>query len=104
MDALDRPTIQRSAADLADDIKTRSAEGAAGKLQHFGGAEIAAALIKLSPGFAQDVLAALSDDARERALAAVPDEVVAAFTRYSPSFTIRRTGDAEQLLAEGVFV
>ncbi|HEY2338344.1 MAG TPA: magnesium transporter [Burkholderiales bacterium] len=75
MDALDRPTIQRSAADLADDIKTRSADGAAGKLQHFGGAEIAAALIKLSPAFAQDVLAALSDDARERALAAVPDEI-----------------------------
>lgn len=75
MDALDRPTIQRSAADLADDIKTRSADGAAGKLQHFGGAEIAAALIKLSPAFAQDVLAALTDDARERALAAVPDEI-----------------------------
>src|SRR5689334_4811780 len=88
MDALDRPTIQRSAADLADDIKTRSAEGAAGKLQHFGGAEIAAALMKLSPAFAQDVLAALTDDARERALAEVPDEVAHQWQRnalYDPN-------------------
>ena len=29
MDDLDRPTIQRSAADLADEVKLRSAHGAA---------------------------------------------------------------------------
>jgi magnesium transporter len=75
MDDLDRPTIQRSAADLAEEVKTRSADGAALKLQPFGGAEIAAALMRLSPAFAQDVLAALPDEARERALAAVPPEV-----------------------------
>src|SRR3954462_7131406 len=74
MDALDRPTIQRSAADLADEIKTRSADAAAAKLQPFGGAEIAAALLRLSPAFAQDVLAALPDETRERTLAAVPDD------------------------------
>src|SRR5262245_60129407 len=73
MDALDRPTIQRSAADLAEEVKTRSADGAAAKRQHFGGAEIAAALTRLSPAFAQDVLAALADEARERAFAAAPD-------------------------------
>ena len=76
MDELDRPTVQRAAADLADEVKTRSAGGAASKLQHFGGAEIAAALMRLSPGFAQDVLAALPDEARERALAAVPPELL----------------------------
>src|SRR4051812_13446501 len=74
MDALDRPTIQRSAADLADEIKTRSPDAAAAKLQPFGGAEIAAALLRLSPAFAQDVLAALPDETRERTLAAVPDD------------------------------
>jgi magnesium transporter len=69
---LDRPTVQRTAADLADEIKARSAEGAAEKLKHFGGAEIAAALMRLSPGFAQDVLAALPDEARELAVTAAP--------------------------------
>jgi magnesium transporter len=69
---LDRPTVQRTAADLADEIKARSAEGAAAKLKDFGGAEIAAALMRLSPGFAQDVLAALPDEARELAVAAAP--------------------------------
>jgi magnesium transporter len=75
MKALDRPTIQDMAADLADEIKTRSASGAASKLAHFGGPEIAAALMRLSPGFAQDVLGALPDEARERALAAAPAEL-----------------------------
>jgi magnesium transporter len=83
MDQLDRPTIQRSAADLAEEVKTRSADGAAAKLQHFGGAEIAAALMRLSPAFAQDVLAALPDEARERALAAVPAEVARQWQRNS---------------------
>jgi len=83
MDELDRPTIQRSAADLADEVKTRSADGAANKLKDFGGAEIAAALMRLSPAFAQDVLAALPDEVRERALAAVPDEVARQWQRNS---------------------
>jgi magnesium transporter len=83
MDALDRPTIQRSAADLAEDIKTRSADSAAAKLEHFGGAEIAAALMRLSPAFTQDVLAALPDAPRERALAAVPEELARQWQRNS---------------------
>jgi magnesium transporter len=83
MDELDRPTVQRSAADLAEEVKTRSAEGAATKLQPFGGAEIAAALMRLSPAFAQDVLAALPDEARERALGAVPDDVAGQWQRNS---------------------
>jgi magnesium transporter len=70
---LDRPTVQRTAADLADQVKARSAEGAAEKLKHFGGPEIAAVLMRLSPGFAQDVLAALPDEARELAVTAAPE-------------------------------
>ena len=81
MDALDRPTIQRAAADLADEVKTRSAGAAAAKLGHVGGEEIAAALLRLSPGFAQDVLAALPDDARERTLAAAPADVARQWQR-----------------------
>jgi magnesium transporter len=75
MDALGRTTLQEAAADLAEDIKMRSATGAAAKLANFGGVEIAAALLRLSPGFAQDVLGALPDDARERTLAGAPAEV-----------------------------
>jgi len=88
MDSLDRPTIQRSAADLAEEIKTRSADAAADKLQSFGGAEIAAALLRLSPAFAQDVLAALPDQSRERAFAAAPEELARQWQRnalYEPN-------------------
>jgi len=81
LDDLDRPTIQRSAADLADEVKLRSAHGAAVKLAHFGGAEIAAALLRLSPAFAQDVLAALPAEARERALNAAPPESASQWQR-----------------------
>jgi magnesium transporter len=83
MDALDRPTIQRSAADLAQEVKTRSADGAAAKLAHFGGAEIAAALTRLTPAFAQDVLAALPDEVRERAFGAAPSELSRQWQRNS---------------------
>ena len=74
MTELDRPTAPAASADLAEEIQTRSAEGAAVKLAERSGAEIAAALMRLSPGFAQDVLGALSDEARERALGAAPPE------------------------------
>ena len=56
--------------DLADDIKSRSANAAAGKLENASGAAIAAALSRMSPAFAQDVLEALPKDARQRAYAA----------------------------------
>ncbi|HJS38450.1 MAG TPA: magnesium transporter [Burkholderiales bacterium] len=75
MESIDRPTIQRSAIDLAEEVKLRAPRGAAEKLARYGGAEVAAALLKLSPGFAQDVLARLPVDTRERALAAAPPEI-----------------------------
>src|SRR5438309_1553323 len=75
MELVDRPTVQSSAADLAEELKSRSAADAAARLASFSGLEIAAVLMRLSPGFAQDVLGALPDEARERALAAAPPEV-----------------------------
>jgi magnesium transporter len=56
--------------DLADDIKSRSANAAAEKLESSSGAAIAAALSRMSPAFAQDILEALPKDARQRAYAA----------------------------------
>src|SRR2546427_9268056 len=75
MELVDRPAVQSSAADLADEVKSRSAADAAAKLASVSGPEIAAALMRLSPGFAQDVLGALPDEARERTFAAAPPEV-----------------------------
>ncbi|MEX2197978.1 MAG: magnesium transporter [Burkholderiales bacterium] len=81
MESIDRPTIQRSAIDLADEVKLRAPQGAAEKLAHYGGAEVAAALLKLAPGFAQDVLAHLPPETRERALAAAPLETARQWQR-----------------------
>jgi len=74
LESIDRPTIQRSATDLIEEVKLQSAQSAAEKLAHFGGAEVAAVLTRLSPGFAQDILAALPAETRERAHAAAPAE------------------------------
>jgi magnesium transporter len=71
------------AVDVADEVKSRSAEGAAAKLGHFGGGDIAAALARLSPGFAQDVLDALPEEARERALLAAAPELARQWQRNS---------------------
>jgi magnesium transporter len=76
MAATDQSGSQAFGTELAQDIKSRSAEGAAEKLAHFGGAEIAATLSRLAPGFAQDVLAALPAEARERAYGAASPELV----------------------------
>jgi magnesium transporter len=81
LESIDRPTIQRSAIDLADEVKLRAPQGAAEKLAHYGGAEVAAALLKLAPGFAQDVLAHLPPETRERALAAAPLETARQWQR-----------------------
>ena len=70
-----------TAADLADEIKTRSAQGAVDKLAQFSPAEIASALMQLSPGFAQDVLAAMPDELRELVFAAAPPEVARQWQR-----------------------
>src|SRR6266850_5329223 len=80
MGALEHAAV---AADLAEDIKSRSASGAAEKLEHFGGGEIAAVLARLSPGFAQEVLDALPADARERAFAAASPELARQWQRNS---------------------
>jgi magnesium transporter len=61
--------------DLSDEIKSRSAKGAAQKLAAASGAEIAETLSHLSAGFGVDVLAALPDEARERAISAAPENL-----------------------------
>ena len=81
MPQLEVPKVQDTAADLAEDMKTGSAEGAATKLAPLGGTEIAAALARFSPGFAQDVLDALPDEARERAHAAAPADLARQWQR-----------------------
>lgn len=67
--------------DLTDEIKSRSHAGAAGKLANLGGEDIARELMHLSAGFAQDVLGALPNDARERAIAAAPADVARQWQR-----------------------
>ena len=66
--------MSNATIDLTDDIKSRSPASAAAKLANMRGEDIARELMHLSPGFAQDVLAELPTDARERATsAAAPD-------------------------------
>ncbi len=67
--------------DLNEEIKARSASGAAEKLKEASGEEIAGALARLNPGFTQDVLAALPDEARERALAAASADIARQWQR-----------------------
>jgi magnesium transporter len=74
LDSIDSPTIQRSATELFQEVKLQSPQAAAETLAHFGGAEVAAVLSRLSAGIAQDILAALPAETRERALAAAPGE------------------------------
>jgi magnesium transporter len=69
--------------DLADEIKARSAKGAAEKLAHLPGAELATELTHLRPGFAQDVIDELSTEARERAISAAPPDVARQWQRNS---------------------
>ena len=111
------------APDVADEVKSRSAGGAAAKLEHFGGGDIAAALARLSPGFAQDVLDALPEEARERALLAAAPELARQWQRnsryakeaigrmmepvvaaYPPSQTIGETIDKLRELVKTAFI
>jgi magnesium transporter len=64
-------------------VKLQSAHSAAERLAHFGGAEVAAVLARLSAGFAQDILSSLPPETRERALAAAPGEYARQWTRNS---------------------
>ena len=70
-----------TAADLAEEIRTRSADAAAAKLQQFSPAAVADALVQLTPAFAQDVLAMLPDSTRELVFAAAPHEVARQWQR-----------------------
>jgi magnesium transporter len=72
-----------SAVDLADEIKSRSATGAAAKLANLPGPELASELAHLNPAFTQDVLAALPNDARERAISAAPADLAQQWQRNS---------------------
>src|SRR5258705_9645512 len=83
MAAVNHATAEAFVPDLADDVKSRSAESAAAKLEHFGGAEISRVLAGLNPGFAQDILDALPSEARERALAAASAELGRQWQRNS---------------------
>jgi magnesium transporter len=67
--------------DLSDDIKSRSAGRAAAKLALLPGPDIAGELMHLAPAFAQDVLAALPNDARERTIAGAPADVARQWQR-----------------------
>jgi magnesium transporter len=75
--------MDTTALSLADEIKARNAGGAAEKLANLQGGEIANELVHLSPAFAQDVLAALPNDARERAISAAPADVARQWQRNS---------------------
>jgi len=57
------------------DLSALSPEDAAIAIGNSSGAEIVAALSRLRPAFAQDVLASMPAESRARALAAAPDEV-----------------------------
>jgi magnesium transporter len=70
-----------TAAELAEEIRTRSADAAARKLEQFAPTEIARALMQLTPAFAQDVLAALPDAQRELLFSAAPDAVARQWER-----------------------
>jgi magnesium transporter len=73
--------------DLSDDIKARSHMGAAAKLERLSAADLAAELMHQSPAFAQDVLAALPTEARERAIGAAPADIARQWQRnalYDP--------------------
>jgi len=87
--------MDTTALSLVDEIKARNAAGAAQKLANLQGAEIASELVHLSPAFAQDVLALLPNDARERAISAAPDDVARQWQRnalYDPG-TVGRMMD-----------
>ena len=72
---------------LSDEIKSRSPARAAEGLANLPGEDLARELMHLSPGFAQDVLAELPTDARERAISAAPADVARQWQRnalYDP--------------------
>jgi len=81
MAALNPALGEELVPDIADDVKSHSAAAAATKLEHFGGAAIARSLSRLAPGSAQDILATLPAEARERAFAAASAELARQWQR-----------------------
>jgi magnesium transporter len=79
-------------ADLGDEVKSRSANAAAAKLERHNGAAIATALSRLSPAFVQDILEAFEPEVRERALGAATSELARQwqFNAKYPKDTIGR--------------
>jgi magnesium transporter len=65
------------------DLAALSPEDAAAALSAKNGGEIVAALSRLRPGVVQDVLAALPEESRARALAAAPDDTSRQWQRNS---------------------
>src|SRR5678810_956878 len=59
----------------AQGLGSVSAEGAAGRMAEKSGADLVAQLARLRPAFVQNILAALPQEPRARALSAAPDEV-----------------------------
>lgn len=59
----------------AQDLASLSAEDAAARIADKSGADLVAQLSRLRPAFVQDILAALPQEPRARALSAAPDEV-----------------------------
>src|SRR3954465_2331300 len=92
MAAVNEAITQDLIPDLGDDLKSRSANGAAAKLKEAAGGPIAATLSRLNPGFAQDVLEALPAEARERAFAAASADLARQWKRNAafPKETIGR--------------
>jgi magnesium transporter len=82
--------------DLGDDLKSRSARGAAAKLKDAAPATIVATLARLNPGFAQDVLDELPRDVRGRTLEAASGELARQWQRNAayPKETIGRMMEA----------
>jgi magnesium transporter len=111
MAAMNDASTHELVPDLGDDVKSRSASGAAAKLEGSPGPTISAILSRLNPGFAQDVLEALSEEARERALGATSGELARQWQRNAgfPKESIGRMMDPvmavyppEQSVAETV--
>jgi len=92
MAAVNDAITQNLIPDLGDALKSRSATGAAGKLKDSAGGPIAATLARLNPGFAQDVLEALPDEARQRALSAASADLARQWQRNAafPKETVGR--------------
>lgn len=123
MDSIDRPTIQRTAAGVAADLKQRPAPAAAAELARFDGLEAAAVIARLNPAFALDVVAALPGEARTRILAAAPAALASqwqrnarydegtvgrmmepAFSVFAPDTTVGATVEALREVVKGVLV